>query len=429
MRSILGVSTIAVIFLVLVSLVRADYFIGDQGKSCSETCIQHGMNCNPTIVTNNSDAIFASLGIKCNSDNRPWWASDQPSYVADPKDPNYQKCLGYIDTPTAVLCAGNEVSVRRLCRCDAPSKSKTLFGTGLSNGVVTITEQYVFQHFVASGDYGVMTHFWYTIGNPGSDGIIVRYYVDGETTASIQFNPALAAGVGFDDTTAPWGLKWIGKGAKDGSYFINFKIPFQKSIVVTVQHLTSNLGGFYMIVRGSTNTPLDFGTVKIPSNAKLRLTRIENVKYNSLDLVTLAEAKTGQGVVIYHNLAVQSGNMNFLEGCYHWLTPDAPEFPGVVLSTGTEDYYDSGWYFDAGPFHLPTAGLTHLVNIQGQPVTFSAYRFHEADPLTFSNGFSFVWRNGDNVDASGIKCLTIPGKAVGSPTASQVWSQVWYYTW
>jgi hypothetical protein len=36
----------------------------------------------------------------------------------------------------------------------------------------------------------------------------VRYYVDNETTASIEFNPYLAVGVGFEDGQAPWGTKW-----------------------------------------------------------------------------------------------------------------------------------------------------------------------------------------------------------------------------
>jgi hypothetical protein len=299
----------------------------------------------------------------------------------------------------------------------------------LSAGVITTNEQFVFQHFVAPGDVGVMTHFWFTLPLPGADGVMIRYYIDGEAKPSIEFNPNLAAGVGFGDTAAPWGTKWIGKGARDGSYNINFKIPFQKSIVVTAYHLSGTYGGFYMIVRGATNVPIDFGGVKIPMTAKLNLFKIENAQFNSLDLITLAKVDSGAGVVIYHNLAVQSGNMNFMEGCYHWFTPDNNEFPGVVLSTGMEDYYDSGWYFNAGGFHLENAGLTHLSNQQGQPVTFSAYRFHEMDPLTFTNGFSFVWRNGDNTDVSGIKCLTIPGRSAGSPTKSTVWSQVWVYTW
>lgn len=36
----------------------------------------------------------------------------------------------------------------------------------------------------------------------------MRYYVDGETTASIAFAPGMAAGVGFGDDGAPRGTKW-----------------------------------------------------------------------------------------------------------------------------------------------------------------------------------------------------------------------------
>ena len=45
---------------------------------------------------------------------------------------------------------------------------------------------------------------------------------------------------------------------------------------------------------------------------------------------------------------------------------DAP-FPGVVLSTGTEDFFDSAYYFDGGPFRFPVSGLTHLDQQPGQP--------------------------------------------------------------
>ena len=38
---------------------------------------------------------------------------------------------------------------------------------------------------------------------------------------SIQFVTNLVAGAGFDDQTAPWGTKWIGKGAKSGGWFNN----------------------------------------------------------------------------------------------------------------------------------------------------------------------------------------------------------------
>ena len=61
----------------------------------------------------------------------------------------------------------------------------------------------------------------------------------------------------------------------------------------------------------------------------------------------------------------------------------------------------------------------------------SGYRFFEMDPIVFSDGFRFQWRNGDVTDpATGLKCtLEVGGEAVGSPTASNISSYAWYYTW
>lgn len=84
--------------------------------------------------------------------------------------------------------------------------------------------------------------------------------------------------------------------------------------------------------------------------------------------------------------------MNFLEGCVHAYTPYNQSYPGTLLGTGTgsniicrkpaaifidcsyflEDYFDSGWYFDAGEFYMPVSGMTHLDQTAG--VTWSAFR-------------------------------------------------------
>lgn len=122
--------------------------------------------------------------------------------------------------------------------------------------------------------------------------MILRYYIDGETTASIQFTPSLAAGVGYYNPTAPWGTKWFGKGAADGGWFLNFKIPFQKSVLVTVQHTSKTFGGFYVIVRGVTNVPLSIGGVDIPNNARLNLFTT-NGTFQPLQWIPLATIPTG----------------------------------------------------------------------------------------------------------------------------------------
>ena len=90
----------------------------------------------------------------------------------------------------------------------------------------------------------------------------------------------------------------------------------------------------------------------------------------------------------------------------------------------------SAWYFNAGEFRLPVAGFTHL-NVKNSSIEWSAYRFHEMDPLPFNNGFRLQWCNGDMNDPhSGLKCYTLAnGNIVGSPTPSIVTSYGWVYTW
>ena len=126
-----------------------------------------------------------------------------------------------------------------------------------------------------------------------------------------------------------------------------------------------------------------------------------------------------------------------LEGCYHWYDPPDVPFPGsALLSTGTEDFFDSGWYFNAGRFEMPSSGFTHLRATENV-TEWSAYRVHEMDPLRFADGVRFTWRCGDMYPASaggkhpGVgKCYTESGgKVVGEPICRHVVSYAWVYTW
>jgi len=279
-----------------------------------------------------------------------------------------------------------------------------------------------------------MTHFWATAFHPILDGTLIRYYIDDEAVASIQFYPPLASGVGFDDQKDPWGTEWFGKGAADGSWFNNFRIPFQKSIRITYQKTTPGTGnGFYIIVRGlpivQGQSFITIGGVPIPSTARMNFLNFQKT-VQPLEWVPVADLPSpARGLFFMHTIAVQSGNLNFLEGCYHSYTPYNQSFPGTVLSTGTEDYFDSGWYFNGGEFRFPVSGFTHLASSSGV-VTWSAYRFHTMDPIRFEDGFRLLWRNGDAVDPAGQKCyMETGGNIVGSPTKSDVTIYGWAYTW
>lgn len=245
-------------------------------------------------------------------------------------------------------------------------------------------------------------------------------------------------------TRRRWGTKWIGLGAGKGgngqAWFNNIKIPFGASIRVTIQ--TNNgqsYGGFYMIVRGGLNMPLVIGDNTLPPTARLQLHRFEG-HMEPLDVLDIVNVPKGhQGQFFLSALSVNNsgvGGLNFLEGCYHMYDPvDAP-FPGVLLATGTEDFFDSGWYFNAGEFAFPVAGFTHLKQ-EKNLTEWSAYRFHEMDPIRFSDGLRLTWRCGDLTGPEpngGNKCFhqaggTPGGVPVGTPTCDHVISYGWVYTW
>ena len=51
-------------------------------------------------------------------------------------------------------------------------------------------------------------------------------------------------------------------------------------------------------------------------------------------------------------------SLNTLEGCWHAYSPPTTPFPGLLLGTGAEDYPESAFYFNSGPWRGPTSGLT-----------------------------------------------------------------------
>jgi hypothetical protein len=210
------------------------------------------------------------------------------------------------------------------------------------------------------------------------------------------------------------------------------RVPFQKSIRVTGKLASSETQSkvIWIIVRGTENLPTSFHGASLPNHARLILQKIENKSYDPLAFVTVANITAGQGFLLSHTLAVTSNSVNFIEGCYHAYSEYEQPFPGLTVSTGTEDYFDSAFTFNAGQFHFEVSGFTHFKQLDNGTIELSAYRMHDIDPIFFTNGFRFVWRNGDVLDDRGFKCLLESGgHPVGSPAISVVTSYTWVYVW
>ncbi len=210
------------------------------------------------------------------------------------------------------------------------------------------------------------------------------------------------------------------------------RVPFQKSIRVTgkLAPTSSDNKVIWVIVRGTENLPTSFNGFQLPPNARLTLHKIENQPYDRLAWVPVVDIPTGHGLLLFHTLAVTSGDLNFLEGCYHAYPQHDLPFPGVIVSTGTEDYFDSAFYFNGGQFRFDVSGYTHFKQVSSSSLEWSAYRMHDLDPIFFTNGFRFMWRNGDKVDSRGFKCIVEQAEDPDvTLTPSNVTSYAWVYVW
>ena len=266
---------------------------------------------------------------------------------------------------------------------------------------------------------GTLTHMWFGGDWPAWGETRVRVYVDGEEKAGIDMALFLGHGVGWDDDAAPWGTERIGKTGRPSGVYNTYKIPFGSRVRVTaeLEPGVREPQTFWYIVRGLTNYPVHVGGITLPPAARLRLHRREKVEAAALEEVEVLEAK-GDGMLYAVSFAAASGNFNYLEGCLR-AYPGGRKEP-VFLSSGTEDYFLGTYYFNAGLYHLPVAGLTHIdPDRAGSPFRFSAYRFHEDDPVPFQDGLRLVWRNGEELG----------GHKFGDPKPTTLTSYVWDYEW
>ena len=226
----------------------------------------------------------------------------------------------------------------------------------------------------------------------------------------------------------------MGKGAKTTGWFHNFRIPFS-TIRVTYQLVNQTVPDshtIWMIVRGTEGMKyFQIGDVVVPETARMKLIKTDTT-LDPLEFVDLINLKSGtRGMLFQSTLQVESSqNFNFMEGCFHFYDDKYTSFPGMLLSTGMEDYYDSAFYFDGGNFHAPVAGSSHKTQ-DGDVTRWSGYRFHEMDPIVFNDGMRFQWRNGDVTDpTTGLKCtLSQGGTVIGSPQKSHIQAYAWVYLW
>ena len=88
----------------------------------------------------------------------------------------------------------------------------------------------------------------------------------------------------------------------------------------------------------------------------------------------------------------------------------------LMLSSGLEDYFLGTYYFNRGRYATPVAGLTHYEPSKNE---FSAYRFHEDDPIFFRDGLRLTCRCGEELN----------GQMMFDCPPTNYTTYVWLYQW
>ena len=160
---------------------------------------------------------------------------------------------------------------------------------------------------------------------------------------------------------------------------------------------------------------------RLPDTARLRLHSLEGYTAKQLEEFTLCDVK-GAGSIYQVTMAVQgerkSGDwkdLGYMEGCVRaYLNGSAkPEY----LSSGLEDYFLGSGYFHQNQLYFgPVAGLTHVDKMANN---FSAYRFHDDDPVFFQTGLKLTCRCGEE----------IKGRVFHDPGSATYSVYTWVYEW
>ena len=246
---------------------------------------------------------------------------------------------------------------------------------------------------------GVVRRWWLTIAPRDhrelQRKLIVRAYWDGETTPSVEVPVSDFFGMGFgewhDYVSLPLSMT-------SGGYTSYWAMPFGRRARITVEN-----GASVAVERFYFN--VDIETRPTPPAESLyfhaQFRRATTVRGTP---VTILET-TGRGHYVGTLLSMQPrrGNgLGYLEGNERVFV-DGEATPSII-GTGTEDYFNSGWYYDTGIFSAPYHGVTVKDTVLGR---INTYRWHVEDPIPFRTGLRFEIEHGGSNDAPNVDYTSV----------------------
>ncbi|MDI6783032.1 MAG: DUF2961 domain-containing protein [bacterium] len=227
---------------------------------------------------------------------------------------------------------------------------------------------------------GCFVRLWVTISSPDKYILrkaILRMYWDGEKNPSVECPLGDFFGVGFAEYVHYSSLLM---GMSSGGYYCYIPMPFSTGAKMTLTNDSAEvIQSFYYNFMYQEFDELDNNDNIGRFHAFWKREKQTVIGENYV----LLEAK-GRGHYLGCNLSMQNyrkQDISFLEGD-EMIFVDGEPFPPAIHGTGTEDYFNAGWYYNKGTFASPYHGLT----VKDEKLSrISTFRFHLEDAVPFQN--------------------------------------------
>jgi len=229
---------------------------------------------------------------------------------------------------------------------------------------------------------GVIQRIWITVSSRDPHylrRIAIEMFWDDEEAPSVTAPLGDFFGNGFDKRH----YMALPMGVSSGGFYAYLPMPFRKRARIVVKNGTGReIDAFYYNI-GLTRVdrlPADVQTFHAWWHRDVRTE-------DSLPHLVLAARGRGVFAGLSYNAESYENRLWFLEGDENFHIDG--EFRGQ--GTGTEDYFNGGWYFDQGEFAGAYHGLVVKDDERGRIAT---YRWHIPDPIPFHDSLRFEIEHG-----------------------------------
>jgi hypothetical protein len=234
---------------------------------------------------------------------------------------------------------------------------------------------------------GIIHRIWFTVAPEAPDLLrqaVLRFYWDGKDQPSIQvpLGDFFGAGFGLYEHYISLPLSMT-----SGGYNCYWQMPFRKGVRITVTNESGcRIDALYYNIDIEQVPRLAEDTLYFHAEW-----RRENPTQPGKNYTVLETKGQGHFVGLLMEMQDRNGGFGFLEGDERVFV-DGESKPSIN-GTGTEDYFNSGWYFNRGTFSAPYHGL---ILMDEDLSRVCAYRWHILDPIPFKRSLRFTIEHGHN---------------------------------